>query len=102
LPKIDAFAYGFPCNDFSLIGEQKGFSGKFGPLYSYGISVINFFKPKFFVAENVGGIRSANNGQAFKKILEDLENAGEGYNLSANLYRCEEYGIPQSRHRIVM
>ncbi len=102
LPKIDAFAYGFPCNDFSLIGEQKGFSGKFGPLYSYGISVINFFKPKFFVAENVGGIRSANNGQAFKKILEDLENAGEGYNLSANLYRCEEYGIPQSRHRIVI
>lgn len=27
LPHIDAFAYGFPCNDFSLVGKQKGFDG---------------------------------------------------------------------------
>jgi DNA (cytosine-5)-methyltransferase 1 len=102
LPQIDAFVYGFPCNDFSLVGEQRGFDGKFGPLYTYGIKVINLFKPKFFVAENVGGIRSANNGLAFKKILGDLENAGNGYSLSVNLYKCEEYGVPQSRHRVVI
>ena len=69
---IDAFAYGFPCNDFSLVGEQKGFDGTFGPLYTYGVNVINRFNPVFFVAENVGGITSANKGNAFKKILEDL------------------------------
>jgi DNA (cytosine-5)-methyltransferase 1 len=85
-----------------LVGEQRGFDGKFGPLYTYGIKVINLFKPKFFVAENVGGIRSANKGLAFKKILGDLENAGDGYNLSVNLYKCEEYGVPQTRHRVVM
>lgn len=56
LPRIDCFAYGFPCNDFSIVGEQKGFHGKFGPLYTYGVAVIDRFKPKFFVAENVGGI----------------------------------------------
>lgn len=102
LSQIDAFVYGFPCNDFSLVGEQRGFNGKFGPLYTYGIKVINLFKPRFFVAENVVGIRSANNGLAFKKILGDLENAGNGYNISANLYKCEEYGVPQSRHRVVI
>jgi DNA (cytosine-5)-methyltransferase 1 len=53
LSPIDAFAFGFPCNDFSLVGEKKGINGAFGPLYSYGIDVINRFKPKFFVAENV-------------------------------------------------
>ncbi|MBU4143259.1 DNA cytosine methyltransferase, partial [Patescibacteria group bacterium] len=69
LPSIDAFAYGFPCNDFSIVGEQKGFSGTFGPLYTYGVNVLNHFKPKFFLAENVGGIIASNNGKAFEKIL---------------------------------
>ena len=102
LPKIDAFAYGFPCNDFSLVGKQKGFDGEFGPLYTYGLTILNHSKPKFFIAENVGGIASANNGLAFKKILNDLQEAGRGYNLTAHLYKCEEYGVPQFRHRIVM
>ncbi len=102
LPSINAFAYGFPCNDFSIVGEQKGFDGKFGPLYSYGIKILEHFKPVFFVAENVGGIRSANEGGAFKKILEDFKNAGSGYTLTAHFYKFEEYGVPQTRHRVII
>lgn len=102
LPKIDAFAYGFPCNDFSIVGEKKGFKGEFGPLYLYGVKLINLQKPKFFVAENVGGITSANDGKAFKKILKDLSEAGNGYNITAHLYKAEEYGVPQTRHRIII
>ena len=34
LPQIDALAFGFPCNDFSVVGEQNGFNVQFGPLYS--------------------------------------------------------------------
>ena len=102
LGKIDCFAYGFPCNDFSVVGEQKGFHGNYGPLYSYGVKVIDFYKPKFFVAENVGGILSANEGKSFKVILNDLENAGMGYNLTVNLYKSEKYSIPQRRHRIII
>ena len=102
LSPVDIFAYGFPCNDFSIVGEQKGFDGKFGPLYSYGIQVLNKFKPKVFVAENVGGIASANDGQAFKTILADLKNAGSGYRITAHLYKSEEYGVPQTRHRYIL
>jgi DNA (cytosine-5)-methyltransferase 1 len=102
LPKIDAFAYGFPCNDFSIVGEKNGFKGEFGPLYSYGVKVIKYFKPKFFVAENVGGINSSNGGEAFKKILLDLENAGDGYDLTVHYYKLEEYGVPQLRHRYII
>lgn len=99
---IDGFAYGFPCNDFSLVGERKGFTGDFGPLYTYGLPILELFRPKFFVAENVGGLRSANEGQAFKQIMHDLEHAGPGYNLTPHLYRFEEYGVPQSRHRVII
>lgn len=102
LKPIDGFAYGFPCNDFSLVGKQKGFHGKYGPLYSYGVNVINLFNPKFFVAENVSGLTSANEGQAFKKILEDLSQAGNGYNLTVHRYKAEDYGVPQTRHRVII
>lgn len=102
ISKIDGFAYGFPCNDFSLVGEHKGIDGTFGPLYSYGIPILNEFNPKFFIAENVGGIRSANEGKTLLKILDDLSNAGRGYVITPHLYKFEEYGVPQARHRVIM
>ncbi len=102
LAHIDAFAYGFPCNDFSLVGEKKGFDGTFGPLYTYGIRIIDKFKPKFFVAENVGGLSSAGEGKAFEKILNDLANSGNGYDLTVHLYNASHYGVPQARNRIII
>lgn len=102
LDPIDIFAYGFPCNDFSLVGEQKGFNGKYGPLYTYGVKVIEKFNPMVFIAENVSGLSSANSGNAFSQILNDLENAGNGYDITTHLYKAEDYGVPQTRHRIII
>ena len=103
LPYVDGFLYGFPCNDFSNVGESKGLDGKFGPLYSYGVRYIDKFNPKFFFAENVSGLSSANSGVAFKTILKDLADAGNfGYNLTIHLYKFEEYGVPQARHRVII
>jgi len=102
IPRFDALAFGFPCNDFSLVGEQKGFKGKYGPLYTFGVKALNIHNPKWFIAENVRGLKSANNGEAFKTILKDLKNAGKGYFLTNHLYKFEEYGVPQQRHRIVI
>lgn len=100
LTDIDGLAFGFPCNDFSLAGERKGFDGVYGPLYTYGIQALEYFKPMWFMAENVSGLSSANQGEAFKKILEDMKNAG--YTIVPHLYKFEEYGIPQARHRIII
>ena len=100
LPPIDALAFGFPCNDFSVVGEQKGFDGTYGPLYSYGIQVLKSHKPQWFLAENVGALKSANEGNAFQKILSDMRDAG--YRVYPNLYKFEEYGVPQARHRIII
>ena len=103
LPPVHGFLYGFPCNDFSNVGETKGLDGKFGPLYSYGVRYIDTFNPKFFFAENVSGLSSANSGTAFKTILKDLAKAGKyGYNLTIHLYKFEQYGVPQARHRVII
>lgn len=100
---ITGLAFGFPCNDFSLVGEQKGVRGKYGPLYSYGVEALEALSPDWFVAENVGGIRSANKGMAFAQILSELSTAGAaGYQLTPHLYRFERYGVPQARHRVII
>lgn len=100
LGEIDALAFGFPCNDFSVVGEQKGFDGTFGPLYSYGVKVLKKYKPMWFLAENVGGLKSANEGKAFEKIMGDLKEAG--YRIYPHLYKFENYGVPQARHRVII
>ena len=100
LSPIDALAFGFPCNDYSQVGEQKGMNGTFGPLYTYGVKVLKKHKPMWFLAENVGGLRSANDGNAFEKILSDLQKAG--YRIYPHLYRFEQYGVPQARHRVII
>jgi len=101
---IDALAFGFPCNDFSSVGERKGFEGKYGNLYKAGIAAINYANPVWFIAENVSGIHSANSGKAFRRILKELEESGDfgGYNVTVHLYKFEEYGVPQYRHRYII
>lgn len=100
LGDIDALAFGFPCNDFSVVGSQKGVNGTFGPLYTYGIKVLEEFQPKWFLAENVGGLKSANNGNAIETIFSAMQKAG--YRIYPHLYKFEDYGIPQARHRIII
>ncbi len=97
---VDALAFGFPCNDFSAVGEQKGVHGTFGPLYHYCVKALEFFQPQWFLAENVGGLQSANDGKAFSKIMKSLFNAG--YSLYPHYYSFDKYGVPQARQRIII
>lgn len=101
--KIDALAFGFPCNSFSSVGEREGLRSKrFGMLYQAGIRVMEQYAPDWFIAENVSGINGHDSGEQFQKILRELANAGRGYEVVAHLYKFEEYGVPQARHRYVI
>lgn len=101
LAKVDGLMFGFPCNDFSIVGEKKGFDGEYGPLYSYGVKVLRKSEqPSWFIAENVGGITSSNEGNAFTKILNDLRDSG--YSITTHKYKLEQYGVPQARHRVII
>ena len=93
-------AFGFPCNDFSIVGEQKGIDGADGPLYSYGVKALKYFQPDWFLAENVGGLPNANEGKSFNRILTELFNSG--YSVYPNLYKFDLYGVPQTRQRIII
>lgn len=103
LEPINALAFGFPCNDFSVVGKKKGLNGNYGPLYSYGKKALDLFNPDWFLAENVKGLQSDNGGKTLNKILKEFSKSGkDGYNIYPNLYHFEDYGIPQTRHRIII
>ncbi len=101
LGPIDAFAYGFPCNSFSNVGEHQGLNNaKFGQLYTYGVEILRMYQPLWFLAENVTGLKSAGDGKHFEVILSDMEAAG--YTLVPHMYKFELYGVPQKRHRVII
>ncbi|MCP3027013.1 DNA cytosine methyltransferase [Halobacillus sp. A5] len=100
LEGIDAFAFGFPCNDFSIVGKSLGIDGEYGHLFTYGIEVLRTHQPRWFIAENVGGLKSVNEGKTFRLIMRELINSG--YDIFPHLYKFEEYGVPQARHRIII
>jgi len=98
--EIDCLAFGFPCNDFSCVGEQKGLHGAFGTLYEYCVKALSVFTPKYFLAENVNGLRNANDGEALIRILDAFRAAG--YTIYPHFYQFENYGVPQKRHRVII
>lgn len=99
LPAIDGLVFGFPCNDFSVVGDRKGISGEYGVLYHFGVQALKELKPSFFVAENVGGLASSGQNKDYNVIFDSLTNVG--YDVSCHKYKFEEYGIPQTRHRLI-
>ncbi len=100
LPKVDGLCFGFPCNDFSVVGERQGISGPFGGLYRYGVKALKELKPSFFVAENVTGLSHSNGKNDLETILSSLKNSG--YVVFPQIYKFEEHGVPQSRHRMII
>ena len=98
LSPIDGLVFGFPCNDFSMVGEKKGISGEYGSLYKNSVNILNEKKPLFFVAENVRGLVTRK--KEWNLILNALK--GVGYNVNPHIYDFQQYGIPQMRQRVVM
>lgn len=98
--KADIVVGGFPCQDFSHAGKRLGFGSKRGLLYQSMAEVIKQTKPLLFVAENVRGLLTMNNGEAIKTIIKDFENLG--YHVVPNLYLAANYGVPQMRERVLI
>ena len=104
IPDCDVVIGGFPCQDFSIAGKQKGFKAERGNLYKQMIRVVQNKKPKAFVAENVKNILnpklwdSARNQPVIKTICEDFEKLG--YVVQYKCLNAPDYGIPQNRKRV--
>ena len=101
IPECDIVLGGFPCQDFSIIWKQPGLNGTRGGLFRHFAEFVDAKKPKAFVAENVKGLITANNGRAIDTIIKDFESIAPGYVVKPHLYNFAEYGVPQFRERVL-
>lgn len=101
VPCHDVLVGGFPCQSFSISAQNPprlGFVDERGKLFFEMVNVLKEKKPRFFIAENVKGILSANNKQAFPMIVKEFELAG--YYVKYKLLNAADYGVPQKRERV--
>ncbi len=96
---VDVVMGGFPCQDISINGKMQGIKGKRSSLYSYIVEAVKRCRPKVFLAENVGSLMLKQHEQSFKTILADFE--ALDYNVTYKVYHAEQYGVPQTRERII-
>jgi len=96
----DVIIGGFPCQGFSINNKYRCIEDERNTLYKELFKVIRAKQPKFFVAENVRGLLSMNNGQVIKTIVQDFNSIG--YDVSYRLLNAAEYGVPQNRERVII
>lgn len=97
---IDVIIGGFPCQGFSVANTRRSIEDNRNFLYKEMLRIINDKKPAYFVAENVKGILSLANGHVFEMIKNDFRNIG--YNIDAKVLNAAEFGVPQSRERVII
>lgn len=129
--KIDLIMGGFPCKDFSILrgdDNRGGVKVERGKLYLEFVRSLADLQPKMFVAENVKGLISANDGKAYDRIMSDFKNLNQNWNdieeeyqekkgeikthkgieiegytiLHSEVIDFSNHGVPQARERLVI
>lgn len=102
LPKADLWTFGFPCQDISIAGKQKGIkegtrSGLFYEIMRL-IDECKENKPQWIMCENVKNLLSIDGGGGFLTVVGEM--AERGYCIEWKVYNSKDYGVPQNRERV--
>lgn len=97
---FDILFAGFPCQSFSNVGYRKGFDDPRGQLFFYILDMLDYYKPKYFVLENVQKIHTIKGGSLLDEMKTALTEIGDGYQLHTWDLMASDYGLPQKRNRI--
>lgn len=104
LPRADVWTFGFPCQDVSIAGKQRGI--KRGTRSGLFFEIMRLLdekendKPKWLIVENVKNLLSIDRGHGFYTVL--CEMAERGYTCEWKVYNTKDYGLPQNRERVYL
>ena len=101
VPAHDILLGGFPCQSFSVSAQNPprlGYNDDRGKLFFEMCRILKHHQPRFFVAENVKGILSANKKKAFPLIISEFEKSG--YFVKYQTLNSVHFGVPQKRERV--
>lgn len=104
VPYADIWCFGFPCQDISIAGKQRGLSGKRSGIYYNIIDLVKgkeeSDKPTYLLAENVKNLLSVNAGFDFAAVLSEMDEAG--YDTRWQVLNSKDFGVPQNRERVFL
>lgn len=98
VPAHDVICAGFPCQAFSISGNQLGFKDTRGTLFFDVIRIARHHKPKMLLLENVRNFAKHDDGKTLKVVIKTLEDSG--YNVFHRVLNASNFGVPQKRERI--
>ena len=97
LAPVDLISGGFPCQDISVAGNQKGFSGEKSSLWYEMARIVGELRPRFIVLENVAAITSPNMRRIHGRVLSDV--SALGYHGEWHRVSAAQVGAPHLRNR---
>ena len=95
---VDVIIGGTPCQSFSIAGLRGGLEDSRGNLTLTFVKILEHFKPKWFIWENVPGVFSSNNGRDFHSFTEGLQ--AIGYGIGWRVLDAQYFGLAQRRKRV--
>jgi len=95
---INLLVGGTPCQSFSVAGLRKGLEDPRGNLALTYVGILDKFRPKWCIWENVPGVLSSNGGRDLGSFLGAL--AELGYGFAYRVLDAQYFGVPQRRRRI--
>ena len=103
--RIDVLVGGTPCQPFSIAGLRRGLADPRGNLALVYLAILDKYRPRWCIWENVPGVLSSNRGRDFGSLLGGLAELGYGFAyrvLDAQFVRVDGYGraVPQRRNRV--
>ncbi len=100
LPHFDLLTGGFPCQTFSVMGQQKGFNEDRGQMFFRIMDIIHIKRPKYVLLENVKNLCKHDQGKTYARIEQEL--MAEGYNVFTNIFNTADFHLPQKRSRVLI
>jgi DNA (cytosine-5)-methyltransferase 1 len=89
---------GTPCQSFSVAGLRKGLEDPRGNLALTYCAILDKFRPKWFIWENVPGVLSSGKGRDFGSFLGAVVELGYGF--SYRVLDAQHFGVAQRRRRV--
>lgn len=100
LPDFQMLTAGFPCQPFSMMGDQQGFGEDRGQMFFRIKDILDVKRPPFVLLENVKNLCTHDKGRTYRRIYREL--TALGYHVVTNIFNTADFHLPQKRNRVLI